>query len=308
MAQQLSIEHKEWAYLITTRTAGSRLWLINNKELESLVLATLARYQKTYSVVLYAFVIMGNHYHLLASFPKRNRALFMRDFNSAVARLVGRYVSAHGRRSVWARRYRPQVLQRSEDLFHWFYYVSLNPVSSGIVSSVNQYPCYNSFSDAVSGQSREYRWIDWSKYLMRRRYQPKVKPEDFSTRYKLVFSRVPQLENLSQEEYQRVMKEELIKRQSTLVKERGLAGKGFLGLEKLKAQKCGCYPRSTKTSARNSFCPLILTLCAETKRSFLKLYFTIRDAFNEASAAYRAGDFAVEFPEGTYPPPRLMPA
>ena len=302
MAQPLSIENKEWVYLITTRTAGSRLWLINNKELESRILGALARYQSIHSVVIYAFILMGNHYHLLAGFPKGNRALFMRDLNSALARLVGRHVSLHGRRSVWARRYSYQVLPRDEDVRHWFYYAALNPVSSGITRSVSQYPAYNSFFDAANGIEREYTWIDWSRYLLHKRTNPAAKPIDFSKKYRLKLSRLPTLEALDQADYRRLLTNELEQRRQELIVQRRNSGKGFLGLTKLRAQPPGAYPRTTKTSSRHSFRPLVLTLCAKTRRSFLEMYFSIYDAFKRASAAFRLGKKHEPFPEGTYPP------
>ena len=305
MAQPLSIESKDWVYLITTRTAGSRLWLVNNKELESRILGALARYQHIHSVVIYAFILMGNHYHLLAKFPERNRALFMRDLNSALARLVGRHVSAHGRRSVWARRYSYQVLPRDEDVRHWFFYVALNPVSSGITRSVPQYPSYNSFFDAAKDIHRQYAWIDWSSYLVHKRTHPEAKPADFAKEYLLKLSRLPAQEGLSQVDYRQSLVNELGRRQKELVAEREKAGKGFLGVAKLQSQAPGAYPRSTKSSTRHSFRPLVLTLCAKARRSFLQLYFSIYDAFKTASAAFRLGKDHEPFPEGTYPPPRL---
>jgi REP element-mobilizing transposase RayT len=281
------------------------LWFINNRKLERKVLGVLAKYQEKYEVTIYGFVLMGNHYHLLAKFPKVNRALFMRDFNSAVARLVGRYVGEHGRRSVWARRYSYQVLPRKEDVFHWFYYAALNPVSSGIVRGVDDYPSYNSFSDASRGIAIKYQWIDWSKYLMQRRYSPNLKPEDFTQEYTLQYSRLPGYEDLDQVTYEGLLKRELYQRQSKLVEERLHEKKGFLGLSKLRKQETGAKPLSTKTSTRHSFRPLVLTLCSETKRWFLQIYFGIKELFLKASAGFRAGNLTVDFPKGTYPPPRL---
>ncbi|RIL09582.1 MAG: hypothetical protein DCC75_06190 [Proteobacteria bacterium] len=305
MAQPLSIEHEKWVYLITTRTSGSRLWFIKCPDLEERILGCLARYQARHEVVIYGFILMGNHYHLLARFPKQNRALFMRDFNSAVARLVGRYVKEHGRRSVWARRYSYQVLIRAEDVFHWFMYLSLNPVSSGIVPRIQEYRSYNSYFDASRGMKRSYKWIDWSKYLMQVRFKPSLTEEDFINEYELSYSRLPGYEDLSKEEYQKALSREVEKRQASIRSERFSRGEGFLGLKLMKTQVPGQVPRSSKSSSRYSFRPLVLTLCIETKKTFLSLYFAIRESFTIASRAFRAGDFKVSFPSGTYPPPRL---
>jgi len=305
MAQPLSIEDPTATYLITTRTAGSKLWFINNPELEYKILAALARYQSIYQVIIYSFILMGNHYHLEARFPNANRALFMRDFNSAVARLVGRAYDIHGRGSVWARRYSYQILPRTEDIKHWFYYVALNPVSSGLVENPKDYPSYNSYFDSIAGKNRTYKWINWSMYLMKKRYDENLKPEDCTTEYTLTFSRLPGFEELTQPEFQNRMQEELYERTKELIQSRFKEGKGFATKEKLLCQEIGSAPKHTKLSTRTSFRPLVLTLCMETKQQFLSLYFSIKELFTKASEAFRKGIYDVAFPVGTYPPPTL---
>ena len=305
MGQQLCIEHKRWTSLITTRTANSRLWFIHNKELENQILGSLARYQEMYGAIIYAFILMGNHYHLVARFPRRNRAHFMRAFNSMVARLVGRLVNEHGRRAVWARRYAAQLLPRNRDIKNWFMYAATNPVSSGLVSSVEQYDSYNSFNDATLGIERTYVWIDWSKYLLKKRYNDEVRPEDFSKEHVLKYSRLPGYEDYTPQEYRETLLRILRERERDLVHERKAKGHGFMGPSKLRAQARGSRPKHTKTSHRHSIRPVVLSLCAKTRNKFIKLYFATLDAFKQASEAFLAGDMTAIFPTGTYPPPRL---
>lgn len=304
MGQPLSIENAEWTYLITTRTAGSKLWLINNPALEKAILGCLAKYQERYNVIIYGFIIMGNHYHLLAKFPQMNRAIFMRDFNSSVARIVGRMVKQHGRRSLWARRYSWQVLLEEEDIRHWFFYLSLNPVSSGITSSINQYPSYNSFQDAIHLRKKKYRWVDWSAYIIRKSYDQLARPTDFEREYELTFSPIPGEYKV----YAEQLSTELLVREENLREVRKINGQGFLGIRKILTQSPGISPRSSKTSTRTSYRPLILTLSVETKRKFLEVYFAIVDLFKESSIKFRTSCFPVIFPEGTYCPPKLTPA
>jgi REP element-mobilizing transposase RayT len=306
MAQPLSIEAPEKRYLITTRTSGSRLWFINNPALEEKILGCLARYREIHEVIIFGFILMGNHYHLLAQFPKGNRAAFMRDFNSATARIIGRYVSEHGRRSVWARRYSKEELPRDEDLMHWFFYLALNPVSSGLLPSINAYPSYNSFFDAIEGRVRTFRWIDWSKYLLKKRHNPNVTPDDFAKEYELSYTRLPNLKELSEAEYKSELLGRLEERTHDLVKERRENGKGFLGLKLLKRQRPGARPKNTKISHRYSFRPLVLTLCRETRSRVLEAYFAILDKYKKASKAFRSGELSADFPRGCYSPQRFV--
>ena len=308
MSQPLSIENSERIYFITTRTAGSRLWLINNKELERHLLGALAKYAEEYGVILYAFIIMGNHYHLMAKFPRSNRAAFMRVFNSVTARVVGRVVKEHGRRSVWGRRYAHQVTPRNEDVQHWFLYSALNPVICGLVPKIREYHGYNSFHAAATGREEKFEAVDWSAYTLAKRTNPTISPNLFKKDYLLTFARLPGYENHSQQEYKALLFTKLEERRIEEVNRRYNEGKGFMGQELLLKQKVGSEPRHTKTSQRNSHRPLVLTLCMETRRQFLSEYFAIRDLFIEASAAFRSGDFHVPFPAGTYRPPVLVPA
>jgi len=306
VAQPLSIEHSDWTYLITTRTSGSRLWFVGNKELEQRILGCLARYQEIHQVEIFAFVIMGNHYHLLARFPHQNRAPFMRDFNSSVARLVGRYVGEHGRRSVWARRYSYQILPTPEDIRHWFFYLALNPVSSGLVSQLKEYHSFNSFFDAARGKVREYRWLDWNAYFKRKRHNRQVSAEEFTRTYRLRFSLLPGCGVTPDAAYQGSLFAELETRRVELVEERKRTGRSFLGLKKLKKQMLGSKPYSTKSSKRNSFRPIVLSLCGEARRATLAVYFSTLAAFKLASAKF--GRHLLEqlpFPKGTYPPPHI---
>ncbi len=306
MAQPLSIERSDWTYLITTRTSGSRIWFVGNKELEERILGCLARYQEIHQVEIFAFVIMGNHYHLIARFPNQNRAPFMRDFNSAVARLVGRYVGEHGRRSVWARRYSYQILPTPEDVRHWFFYLALNPVSSGLVSKLQQYHSFNSFFDAARGKIREYRWLDWNAYFKRLRHNRRVSEAEFTRIYKLRFSRLPATLDLPQEAIKAALLSELETRRVALVQDRKDSGKGFLGQEKLSQQALGSKPFSTKNSKRTSFRPIVLSLCGKAKRATLAIYFSTLAAFKYSAVKFEAHLLEhVPFPSGTYPPPHI---
>ena len=299
MAQPLSIESNEHVYFITTRTADSRLLIVRNKLLEEQILGCLARYQAIYGVVIYGFILMGNHYHLIAKFPNCNRAAFMRDFNSATARLIGRAVGIHGRRSVWGRRYSWQILPRDEDIRHWYYYLVLNPVSSGLVEEPKQYNSYSSFLK----DKETYTWVDYSKYLLKKRYDPEVSMKDFEITYTLTYSKLPGSEEEEMLAYRSKLIEELEVRRLEAVAKRKTNGFGFMGLRKLMEQKVGARPRRTKTSTRDTFRPLVLTLCKKTKKLILSWYFYIKDKFQEASELFRSGQHSAIFPTGTYRPP-----
>jgi hypothetical protein len=89
MAGIIKPEFPSEVVLITSRTILSRLWFKLTPQLCDFF---HARYQEIYEVEIYAFCLMGNHYHLLARFPKGNRVLFEGDFNSIISRALPRLV------------------------------------------------------------------------------------------------------------------------------------------------------------------------------------------------------------------------
>ena len=302
MGRDLSIENPEVCFFGTTRTAGSRLWFINNPVLQKHILAYLALYQERYEVIIYAFIIMGNHYHLLARFPNANKAAFYRDFNGIVSKLTNRHIEHYDSAKLWARRVRSQVVPRAIDVEDRFFYASLNPVGAGLVQKVSEYTGYNSFSDAIYDRRKKYQIVRRQDFEARRKCDPTVSIADFTSEHILTFSRLPGHEALSQKAYAKWMLSELETRRQEVIRDRLKEGKGFATREALLNQKVGARPRTTKTSTRTSFRPLVLTRCLETKQVCLDWYFSILSAFKSASLKFRNGAFQTDFPPGTYRP------
>lgn len=302
MAQDLSIEDPTAGFLTTTRTMNSALWFVNNPILENRILASLAKYREKYGVRLNGFVMMGNHPHIAAKYPRANKSLFMRAFNSAVAKHTAELAEGFPGGKLWARRARSQKIPNPEDVEHQFFYCALNPVSSGLVPKISEYQGYNSFSDAISGRKRKFKVLNRTAYNNAKRKNPNVRREDYITVHTLEYERLPGYEDVPDKEYRTMMLKKLEARRVEIVRARLAEGKGFAGPEKLKKTKPGSLPRSTKTSERHTPRPLILTLCAETRKHCLNVYFSILAAYKRASEKYRSGIRDVKFPPGTYAP------
>ena len=300
MSYHPRIESDTIASFLTTRSRNSELWFVNNQELEHTILGFAAKYAKRYSVKLYALAIEGNHIQGAALFPNANRAPFMRDFNSSIARAIPRKVPTYPGGRFWARRYSNEFLPGSEDIEEWFFYTVLQPVQDGLVERISDYPGYNCFHDAVWGRKRKFKVVQWGAYHAALRRDSRVAIKDFTEVVELRYERVPGYEDLSQKEYAHMMQRKLEERRSAIVNKRG--GKGFVGPELLKLTVPGAVPRSTKRSSATDHRPRILSVCPKRRAEYKVWYFSIYFEYQEASESYRSGELDVEFPGGTYRP------
>jgi len=262
-SQPLRVECCDMAQLVTSRTINSALWFVNNKELEERVLAFLGKYQAKYEVILHAFAFAGSHYHMVAQFPKGNRSAFFRDFNARIAESVRILVKEFLGGPLFERRFTPQILPLTQDVEKYFYYTALQAVADGLCEKVSEYPGYNSFHDASLEITRSYRLFDYGAYNDALRKDRKVCKSDFYERHKLVFTRLPGYEDMSQEDYRKMLLAGLEKRRTEIVMKRKAEGKGFIGKEKLKKVVPGSYAKNPK---RGSMRPLVISCCYEARK------------------------------------------
>jgi len=300
------IECKDIATFQTTRARNSELWFVNNDDLEHYILGYAARYSGRYGVKLYALAIEGNHIQMPAKFPLGNRASFMRDFNSSVARAVARHQSAYSGGRLWARRYSAEYLPGVEDVEDRFFYTVLQPVNDGLVDDIRDYPGYNCFEDAITGSSRKFRVVRWKDFNDARRWDPDVRIEDFTEWCSLEFSRLPGYENLSQSQYETLMRKKLAQRTRESLATRRV--RRSLGAERMRCLAPGTRPKRTKVSGRYDYRPRVLSKCQVRRSTTLAWYYDIHHRFKACSRKYRAGDADVVFPHGTYKPPAFTVA
>jgi hypothetical protein len=303
MSYHPRIERADMCSFLTTRTRSSRLWFINNKALDEAILGYAAKYQQRYNVKLYALAIEGNHIQIPALFPDCNRAHFMRDFNACVARAVPRHVATHEGGGLWARRYSAEFVPGDADIEEQFFYTVLQAVQDGLVDKISQYPGYNCFHDAIWGIKRKVTVVNWAAYNAARRWNVQVKVKDYVEEFYLSYERLPGYEKLSQKEYAMLMMEKLEAARLRVLETRKKEGHAEpAGPEALKRLKPGARPWKTKTSGRFTHRPRVLSISPKRYAETTEWYFETYKEYHRASAKFRAGDFTVAFPRGSYRP------
>lgn len=96
------------------------------------MLALLCEHARQFDVALHSYVLMGNHFHLLAT-PGTDKAL--PQMMQAVGRSYVRYFNDLNGRSgtLWEGRYKSTVIQTERYLLACMAYIDLNPVRAGLV-------------------------------------------------------------------------------------------------------------------------------------------------------------------------------
>jgi putative transposase len=103
------------------------------------LLSMLDENARKFEVQVHAYVLMTNHFHLLAT-PAA--AVGLPSLMQAVGRRYVRYFNQRQRRSgtLWEGRYRSTLIQADRYLLACMVYMDLNPVRAGIVATAKDYP------------------------------------------------------------------------------------------------------------------------------------------------------------------------
>lgn len=94
---------------------------------------------RKFDIAIHAYVLMTNHFHLLAT-PATDKAL--PQMMQAVGRSYVRYFNDLHARSgtLWDGRYRSTVIQADRYLLACMAYIDLNPLRAGMVAQAKDYP------------------------------------------------------------------------------------------------------------------------------------------------------------------------
>lgn len=129
MARPLRLEYPGAVYHITSRgNAQADIFLDDGDR--RLFLRVLADAVERHAWRLYAYCLMGNHYHLLLETPEPNLSRGMRQVNGIYTQLFNRRHERVGH--VLQGRFKAIVVERERYLVELSRYIALNPVRAGL--------------------------------------------------------------------------------------------------------------------------------------------------------------------------------
>lgn len=103
------------------------------------LLSLVGDYAKQFDVAVHSYVLMSNHFHLLAT-PQTEDGV--PQLLQAIGRSYVRYFNKRQSRTgtLWEGRYRSTLIQAESYLLACMAYIDLNPVRAGLVASPADYP------------------------------------------------------------------------------------------------------------------------------------------------------------------------
>lgn len=163
MARLPRVEFENALYHVTSRGDRREEIFLDPSDYRRF-LKQLADNLQTYQVILYAYVLMPNHFHLLLRTPKGNLHRFMQRLNSSYS-LYFRY--KHQRPGhVFAARYKAKLVQSNEYRLNLTRYIHLNPIKTRAGERIS--------AGALVHALEEYAWSSYPGYVNRKRAVPWV--------------------------------------------------------------------------------------------------------------------------------------
>lgn len=170
MARPLRIVYEGAFYHITARGNERKKIFLTRKDYEKF-LSYLTDALHKFGMVLHAFVLMANHYHLVVESPKANLSSFMHTLNSAYTTYfnIKRGRSGH----LFQGRYKAFVIDKDHYLLELSRYIHLNPVRAGMAERPEEYP-YSSLRPYLfpKEESIVFRDLIWDMISKERKKAP----------------------------------------------------------------------------------------------------------------------------------------
>lgn len=146
MARPLRIEYAGAFYHVTARGNDRKKIFFTQRDYTRFK-EYLAQAQERFGCVLHAYVLMGNHYHLLVETPEANLGQVMHYLNGSYTT----YINVKRKRSghLFQGRYKSIVIDKDSYLLTLSRYIHLNPVSANITQRSEDYP-HSSYADYIN--------------------------------------------------------------------------------------------------------------------------------------------------------------
>jgi REP element-mobilizing transposase RayT len=271
-------------YLITRRCSERRFFLRPSARTNALFAYVLAVAAERYGVLVHAWCVMSNHFHLVVTDPGARLPEFHRYLDSLVARAVnaslGRWESLWDRESYSAVR-----LETSSAAFEKIVYVLANPVLSGLVPRASEWPGLRS----GPGAGESSRTVDRPEGFFR-----ETGPMPASVQLRVD----PPPGFGSDPSFEAAVTDAVREIEERKAAEHARAGRKFVGRRRVLAQPVSGCPAGAEP--RRGLSPRVACRSTWKRIEALTRLAEFARAYREALRAWKAGARDILFPPGTW--------
>lgn len=155
MSRPLRLEHEGAVWHVTSR-GNEKRDVFRDDEDRAVFLDVLGRTVETFGWRLHAYVLMGNHYHLLVETPVPTLSRGMRQLNGVYTQ---RFNRRHGRTGhLFQGRFKAILVERDAHLVALARYVVSNPVAAGLARAPGDWR-FSSYL-ATAGLEKAPAWLE----------------------------------------------------------------------------------------------------------------------------------------------------
>lgn len=159
MARPLRLEHAGALWHVTCR-GNERRSIFRDDRDRNLFLAVLSEAVELFAWRLHAYVLMGNHYHLLLETPEANLSRGMHRINAVYSQSFNRRHDRAGH--LLQGRFKAILVEKERHLLELVRYVVLNPVRAGLARDARDWPWSNYLATAGLRQAPAWLETEWT--------------------------------------------------------------------------------------------------------------------------------------------------
>jgi putative transposase len=159
MARPLRLEHSGAVWHVTSRGNERRDIFRDDRDRERF-LGILADVVGAMKWRLHAFVLMGNHFHLLIETPEPNLSRGMRQINGVYTQWFNWRRRRPGH--LMQGRFKSVLVEKQSHLLELARYIVLNPVRAGFVPTAGKWRWSNYRATAGLGKPPDWLEVDWT--------------------------------------------------------------------------------------------------------------------------------------------------
>jgi len=270
--------------MVTRRVSQRAFLLLPSAIINQIILYCLALAARETGVIVHAVCTLSNHIHIIVTDPHAR----LPEFSYILFKFIGKCVNAHRGRweNLWAAGVQPSYvrLPDANTMLDKMAYVVTNPVGAGLVHRAKLWPGVNLW------QPGKYKAKRPPVFFRESGPTPNVLP--------LQLAPVPLGGDLRPREIIELVGKAIAERETALRAEHKAAGRTYLGVARLLAQKPTDTPHSREPRRRLS--PRVATRDKWRRIELLQRLKSFWEDYKAALRAWCAGDREVVFPAGVY--------